>query len=707
MNASTQIADERIRTAGWRTARADAFGWLVDGDAYFGAVRDALDAARHEVLIVGWDIDSRVELVRDPDDPRYPSPLCETLQALIDEQPGLHVNVLSWDFAAIYMLERELFPALAFGWGSGERLHFELDGQHTTGASHHQKLVIVDNALAFVGGFDLTKCRWDTRAHAPDDDRRVDTSGTPYRPFHDVQAVMTGAIVASLRDLFAARWNNATGKRLPDCTPGDAERLWPTGTARRAGDVDVTIARTWAAPDGGEVVREVEATYLEMIGAARQWIYLENQYFTSHRIVEALATRLAADDAPETVIVLPHRTSGWLEQATMEMRRNHAISTLRDADVRERLRVVAPVQDGHEAAAPNVHSKLAVVDGRWLRIGSANLSNRSMGLDSECDVIVEAPGAARALTADLLAEHLGGDADDIETRLERDGLFAAIDDTPRTDRRLSPLDVDVGDFDALLEPLASIADMERPITRTASGEAKDAQEEQEDAAPGAEAAKGGWWFLAVLVALGGGWLYLAIGGDDAGVDLPSLLRRLRGVAGHPVAPLAMIAVIVLGSLVVTPITGLIAVCGLLFPPWIATATAISGALLATWLNHAIGARFGARLMQRVPDAVTRRLQRLASASDLWSLAALRLIPIAPFSIINLAAGAAGVRRLPLLLGTLVGMGPGAALICLSVDRARAALAGDSVFDPLIIASIGAVAALFLVLRIRSQRGQEE
>ncbi|MEE4161039.1 MAG: hypothetical protein V2I25_00935, partial [Woeseiaceae bacterium] len=135
----------------WQQTVADAFGWTIDGDDYFRAVRDAIGKAEREIIIVGWDIDSRLELIRDETDPRHPSPLCETLQRLVDANDALRVYVLSWDFALVYVLERELLPARAFGWENSERLYFELDGKHVSGASHHQKLVIVDGALAFLG----------------------------------------------------------------------------------------------------------------------------------------------------------------------------------------------------------------------------------------------------------------------------------------------------------------------------------------------------------------------------------------------------------------------------------------------------------------------------------------------------------------------------------------------------------------------------
>ena len=424
----------------WKVSRAEHLGWCVDGEDYFCALRESLTEARHEILIVGWDIDSRTELIRDENHPDYPSELCDVLQQLVKSRKSLCVRVLSWDFAMVYVLERELLPARAFGWRKKNRLHFQLDGQHPTGASHHQKIVVIDGALAYSGGFDLTKCRWDTRAHSASDPRRRDPSGAEYRPFHDVQAVITGKAAAELRELVSQRWANATGRPLPDLDDvGDGEALWPDDVTIRARDSDVAIARTWTSTDGSEPICEVQQLYLDMIGAAQHSIYIENQYFTSAAISAALAGRLKEEDGPEVVVVLPGETSGWLEQATMDTLRNSAIVRLQEADRFGRLRVVTPVSDELTDTTITVHSKVMVVDNRIARIGSANLSRRSMGLDSECDLAFVSESAATELCADLLSEHLGSSLEGVASSLVDDGLVATLDRFAGNARRLEPL----------------------------------------------------------------------------------------------------------------------------------------------------------------------------------------------------------------------------------------------------------------------------
>lgn len=702
----------------WKTATADRFAWLIDGENYFRALRESMQEAEREILIIGWDIDSEVELVRDENHPHYPSPLAATLESLVDAKNDLQVRVLSWDFAFVYMLERELLPAYRFGWSDSARLHFSLDGKHVTGASHHQKFVVIDGVLAFIGGFDLTKCRWDSREHAPNDARRIDTRGNSYRPFHDVQAIVSGEVAGQLRQLGAMRWHNATGQQLPDlATAGThgSEDCWPASVTPMAVNAQAALSRTWAEPDEENVIREVEQLFLEMIGNAQSSIYIENQYFTSPAIAAALGDRLEERDGPEIVIILPDITSGWLEQVTMEMRRNQLLAGLRERDTFDRLRVCAPVSDDLPDSNINVHGKVMVVDDRWCRIGSANLSCRSMGLDSECDLTIadDAQDAAPRLRADLLAEHLGADPDDVAQSIAERGLVATLDTFNHGSRRVRMLDPDSSEYTTVLEPLAQVADMEQPIEnlwvrRDASQPERTVSKPLRKVFRLVTSPAAGWTFLVsllVAVALWAGWAAQNLDGD---IDLFSILAALRERTDHPLAPLLAVPAIVAGSLVVAPITVMIGLCALLFSPWVASATALTGTLAATAVNHQIGKRLGNVVEEKAPKALSSRMQDFAASADAWSLAGLRLIPIAPFTVVNLLAGAARVALAPFLLGTLIGMGPGIVFICLSVDRARAALSGEPVFDPLIIGAIIALGIALIGFRVwRQRRGNSE
>jgi phosphatidylserine/phosphatidylglycerophosphate/cardiolipin synthase-like enzyme/uncharacterized membrane protein YdjX (TVP38/TMEM64 family) len=690
---SDVAALQQLVESAWNYARADRLGWCIDGEDYFAALRSALDSARREILIIGWDVDSRVELIRDPEHPMYPSPLADTLEMLAESKPELRVQVLAWDFSMVFMLERELLPARAFGWQRHRRMHFELDNQHAPGASHHQKLVVIDACLAFIGGIDLTRCRWDTRAHLPNDARRLNPDGEHYPPFHDVQAVVSGAPAADLRELAALRWASATGETLVALDESQhGDDLWPESVPC-ARDVPVAIARTWNGSDGSDKVFEIKESYLQLIKAAQDFIYIENQYFSATEIVDALAQRLGEDSGPDIVVVLPLRAEGWLEQATMDMLRNRAIARLRDADRFNRLRICAPVFDELCAEYIMVHSKLMIVDGRIARIGSANISERSMGLDTESDLIFADEDAASALCAELLAEHLGADVKRVAELQRSEGLLAVLDRFGGNARHLQAIHVSDRELEeALLLPVAKLADMEAPIMRTSFTEAG-----------GSAIPLSGWLLLLVASGIIGFWLYSAIIAGDAGWDPGALLGSLRSLTSSPYAALAVLPAFVIGSFLVAPVTAMVAICALLFEPWIASVSAITGILLATAANHWVGSHYHNILMQRVPDAITDRIDTLAASSDALTLAGLRLIPIAPFTLINIVVGASGVGLRDFLIGTLIALGPVTLLICLSVDRARAALAGEPVFDPWIILALAAAGAVTIGLGVRKTR----
>ena len=147
-----------------RAARAAA---LIDGAAFFDAVRQAFRNARHSIFVLGWDIDSRMRLVGDSDRPAdgLPATLGEFLTELVRRRPELKVNLLLWDYSLLYAGERELFPRLSLQWRTPEQISLCLDNIVPFGCSQHQKIIVVDNALAFSGGLDLTIRRWDTTDH--------------------------------------------------------------------------------------------------------------------------------------------------------------------------------------------------------------------------------------------------------------------------------------------------------------------------------------------------------------------------------------------------------------------------------------------------------------------------------------------------------------------------------------------------------------
>jgi phospholipase D1/2 len=653
-------------------ARSHRVAVLVDGDAYFSAFVRAAERAQRSILILGWDFNSRTRLNCD-ERPDGPGEMGDFLKALVQRTRRLYVRVLDWDYPMLFAHERELPPLYGFGWKPPRRVHFRYDGTHPLGGSQHQKVVVIDDALAFVGGLDFTCRRWDTTEHRPDDPRRTE-AGHGYPPFHDVMAAVDGEAAAALAEVARRRWRHATGETL---APVRAESdPWPESLAADLSDVLVCVACTAPASGDRAAVREVEQLYLDSIARARRYLYIENQYFTARNVGLALAESLKAREGPEIVLVTRLLSHGWLEEMTMHVLRTRLIRELREADRYGRFHVYYPhVQGLSEGTCIDVHSKLMVVDDAWLRIGSANLSNRSMGLDTECDLVVESNGEARnrrairGLRDRLLAEHLGVSSEAVARTLEQTGTLQAAIQALHSERRtLEPL-VELTDWpDAVVDAVA-IADPERPVSLdTLVKQLAPSPPENEPEARFAwrhALAVGG-----VLSALALAWRFGPLANlASAG----AALEWARTLAAHWwAAPLLALAYAP-ASVVMFPRALLTLAAVVAFGPLPGLLCAIAGNLSAALGGYVAGRRLPRDSVRRIAG---HRLNRLGGAfrkSGLAGVLAIRLVPLAPFVVGNLVAGAIRVRLWHFALGTFLGMLPGEVAMTILGDQLQAAL----------------------------------
>jgi phosphatidylserine/phosphatidylglycerophosphate/cardiolipin synthase-like enzyme/uncharacterized membrane protein YdjX (TVP38/TMEM64 family) len=638
----------------WRQERAGRVAFLVDAADYYQALSAALDRAQHQVLILAWDIDSRVELPHPSG--RGKVRLLDLLGEIVEKRPRLSVHILCWDFSTIYFLERELLPLVRFGYRTPKRIHFHLDDAHPVYAAHHQKVVVVDDAVAFSGGLDITVRRWDTPEHQPRDARRLGPDGELYAPFHDVQIAVDGEAATALGDLARERWRRATRHALP--RPPRGMDAWPAHLAAEVTDVDVGIARTEPELPGKGPVREVEALFLDSIASAKRTLYFENQYISSPTIARALAARLEEPDGPEVVIVCPTLCSGWLEESTMGRLRGRFLRTLSRANLHDRLRLLYP-KSGEDTPV-YVHSKVMIVDDDLIRVGSANLSNRSLAVDTECDVVIEATNehahaAARALRHRLVAEHLGVASDVMAEAERRHGsLRAAIDALSGGERTLEPLQC-CGDGE-LVPTVAEIADPEKPLSGDRLLDVFLPDEHRPRTRRPLLATAG---VLIVLLTAAAMWRFTPLSAHVAPAQVAASFEPL---ASSPLAPFAVIAAFVVLGMCMVPVNALILATGMAFGPVLGPTYALLGALASAGAGWAAGRSFGTRLLRRLASRRIARLARSFSRRGLFAVLAVRLVPIAPYTVANLAAGAARVRALPFFAGTLLGMLPGVLLL---------------------------------------------
>jgi len=648
----------------WRLLPAARVSFLVDGEAYFGAVASALERARRRVWMLGWDFHSAIQLRRDrPDEPS----LVGLLDGLARRHPRLEIFVLEWDFAMLFALDRQLLPALRFGGRTHRRIHFALDGNHPLGASHHQKLVVIDDALAFTGGFDLAASRWDTREHRADDERRCDAGFDAYPPFHDVGVVFDGPAARALADLARRRWRAATGRRVRALAAAQPAP-WPDGVAPALERVELGLARTVPAWNGTPERHEVEALHLEAIRSARRSLYFENQYLTAACIGDALAARLAEREGPEVVLVVPKGASGWLEERTMSVLRARLVRRLREADVHGRLAIVHPVVPG--GARVNVHSKVVIVDDQLVRVGSSNLSNRSMGLDTELDVAIEARGERRveqaidAFRDDLLAEHLGTRPEHVRATRERLGsLIGTLRALGGGERGVRPLEVDVPEWLDDWVPEDALLDPERPVDFEAlCARLLPALPEE----PGRRRTLLRVFGVALLLlAVATLWHWTPLADNLRPDELAAWAAPLRD---EPYGPPAALLAIALGGALFVPITALIVASALLYGAWLGAGLALGGALASALLGWSIGRLLWRDAVHRLMSPRLRRLSLRIARRGAFAVAAVRIVPIAPFAAVNLAAGASHVGVRDLALGTALGMAPGIVVLSVLAER---------------------------------------
>ena len=422
INTDREDSTEPVLRAGdtcWRISRANRFALVVDAADYFAAARAAMLKARHSIVLIGWDFDLRIALADGTTD-GAPLQLGHFLKHIVKRNPNLRISILKWDMSVLYTIQSQLLPILALDLATSNNIRMRFDSSHPWTAAHHQKIVVIDDALAFCGGIDMTSERWDTREHRPGDERRKRPDGSLFGPWHDATAIVDGDAARALGEIANQRWHHATGKRFdrPEFSREDMDDdLWPEEIEPQFRDVDVGISRTMPLHREQPAIHEIEALYSAAIRSARRTIYLESQYFASVRICELLAERLREPDGPEVIVINPLSADGWLEQETMDSARNLRVRALIRADLHGRFGIFHPVNEAGEPIY--VHAKILIIDDQFIRVGSSNVNNRSMGFDTECDLAIEAGSDRESATInsirnDLLAEHLDVQASDVQ-----------------------------------------------------------------------------------------------------------------------------------------------------------------------------------------------------------------------------------------------------------------------------------------------------
>ncbi|MDQ7246366.1 VTT domain-containing protein [Dongia sedimenti] len=688
----------------WRLAKADRAAVLIDAESYFFALRAAMLKAERCIHIVGWDLDRRMpfpgcaeDVARLPQlgaagdeaaEDGYPLRLGDFLGELVRRKPNLWIRILLWDFSLLYAASRDSIAAMAVAlrWKTPRRLDLCLDDSIPIGAAHHQKLIVIDDALAFCGGMDLTLARWDDCAHTAGDERRCMLDGSPYAPVHDIQVMMEGPVAQSISEYVRSRWARTAYENIAAVENRPAQ-LWPDAVAADFGTVDVALARTEPAFADAPAITEIERLFVRMIREAEHTIYIENQYLTSELIAATLIETLKAKPALEAVIICSLTYPSWVEDAAMIAGRRSFMQRQHENGVGDRVRLLSPRNEAvDEAEQIKVHAKLMIIDDRYLRIGSANLCRRSMGTDTEFDVtIVGEDDATRAaifgIRDRLLAEHCGTEAAEIAAAIAAtDSLRAAIDKVNvGTSRRLEPINDD-GSGEALSETLGALADPERPIDplslASLSAFTSDPKKKQFRKGPL-------FWLVVialVLTGLAAVWTLTPLNGIADVKQWESLLTGIRG----PWEVLAVIAVFVITGFFAFPLVVLIAGTTAVFGVWPGMLYAGLGAMASALATYSLGWWLGQRRLRHYFGPGVNRIKQSLKGRGIITVTTIRLIPAAPYSLVNLAAGALHIPPIDYFVGTLLGLAPGILVM---------SLLGGTIVDIIAHPTLGGIAML--------------
>lgn len=451
----------------WRYAMASRARVVIDASDYFDVMREAMLEARQRIFLIGWDFDSRILLSsgrrwwQSGRKEQFPARLGSFIPWLVNRNKRLNILLLKWNFSLLRSLFRGTMIVDLMRWAVRKRISFKFDSAHPIGCSHHQKIVVIDDKVAACGGIDMTSGRWDTPQHLPRDPRRRRPTGTLYGPWHDLTMLMEGDVAAALGELGNERWKAAGGNPFEPCLAQE-ESPWPERIEAQFRNVEIGIARTRAKWGECSQVSEIERLFVEQFRRARRFIYAETQYFASRAVAEVICERLLEPDPPEIVIVSTLTADGWLEQVAMDTARVELVETLKQADHAGRFHIYSPF--AADGTPIYVHAKLLIVDDELLRVGSANMNNRSMGLDSECDVFIDTRRPANAevgpiiadLRVRLLAEHCGVSMNVVREQLARRGSMAkTIAALATAGKHLAPL------------PLKRLSETERALGESA------------------------------------------------------------------------------------------------------------------------------------------------------------------------------------------------------------------------------------------------
>ncbi len=638
---------------------------LIDCANFYRALQDSISKAKTSIFILGWEIDSGTHLLRGSEEreSKIPSKIVDLLANKAKENPALQVYLVRWDASVAFPYDRELMPEGAWTLNTPANVSIFVDNMIPLGGSHHQKIILIDDELVFTGGMDIARERWDERHHDPEDILRTDFRG-PYRPYHDVQVVMDGPITQVFSQIVRWRWSRVSGYEAwpapetkeetnsEDKTEklGSPVACWPSDFPPQARDILCAVARTLPEFKDEPKIQEVQSMYLAIIQNAQEFIYIENQFLTCLEIARALNQRLKEKSGLRIILISSYDPQGFLEQEGLWAERIQFRSDLTQGISNSRFLFVCTGMTDRfgKDNYKRIHSKVFIVDDHHLVVASSNLNNRSMALDTECDVIFQSDDTAgQSFIAqtrnDLLGEHCGRNPQEVAQFLAQGRELSEllepirphayhlreINDSQFTQRYFKKIAQRIAD------PKVPLINLARPW-RNPKGHRL-------------------LFGLAVFISLSLFWYFMKESIQGIGQnDIQLFLERSR--ASDWALPLVCLAYVV-GGFIFFPVTLLSLLVAGVFGPIRGPVYGLIGSLLSAAVMFGIGNWVGSKGLRNLLGGKVQSIDHHLQKSGVLGVILIRLVPIAPFSLVNLAAGISSIRFGDFLLGSFLAFIP--------------------------------------------------
>ncbi|QPG06122.1 VTT domain-containing protein [Salinimonas marina] len=650
----------------WVSSKASFAAPLIDCANYYKALHSSIVKAKHSIFIVGWDIDSRIRLIRGEDEANSeaPSVISDLLAWKAEQNPELNIYLLRWDSSLAFFAQREMWAKEVWDEKTPDNVETVLDDTIPMGGSQHQKIVIIDDEVVYSGGMDVSTNRWDTRDHPVESAERDGPDGE-YGPLHDVQAVYAGPLVKDFAELVRWRWLRVAESQPIDIREGAKNALddplpaaWPPAYQPWFEKVDCALARTIPFMDEVEPVQEVRNMLLDLINQAERVIYIENQFTSRQEIAEALNSRLKACPDLNVIIVSSYEPKGRFEcEAFWASRIEFKKILFNDIDPARIIMSYSSISDEQSRSAyKRIHSKVMTIDNKYLVIGSSNLSNRSMTLDTEIDTVFYGNTEhnqqhIEKVRDDLLAEHTGRDlATTAELMQEAMPARAIIENQRAHGYILTQVNDEIFTEQSSDNLFRSFSDPEEPLIAmpTLDGQSMPVKN------PRRRTIMIGLGVL--VIALLGGLMFWA-SQSISWLSADSINAFLEKSRGTYFALPTVLLVYLVGGLLFFPVTVLsIAVAAVFGPIW-GPIYGILGALLSSASMFGVGKLLGNAGLKKIGGPKVEAVDQKLKSSGVVGVAAIRMLPIAPFSLVNLVAGISSIGLFQFLMGTFLGMFP--------------------------------------------------